>query len=119
MQMLQLRGTLTAIIAVGFGTAWAGQQPGTTVPDPKVQEIVRAITPADTKRIDDKLVSFGTRSGISESTSTDTRGVVLARRWIASEFQAISDANGERGAEVRAAADQDSIRIKHRVGLDE
>ena len=46
MQMLQLRRTLTAIIAVGFGTTWAGQQPGATIPDPKVPEIVSAITPA-------------------------------------------------------------------------
>jgi hypothetical protein len=116
MQMLQLRSTLTAIIAVGFGTAWAGQQPGATVPDPKVQEIVRAITPADTKRIDDELVSFGTRSGISESTSTDTRGVVPARRWIASEFQAISDANGER---LRVSIDTFDVPKGGRIPADQ
>jgi hypothetical protein len=84
------------IIAIGFCVAWAAQPQVATAPDPRVQEIIRAITPADTKRIDDKLVSFGTRSGLSESKSTDTRGAVPARKWIASEFQAISDAGGGR-----------------------
>src|SRR5262249_59786275 len=76
--------------------ASAGQRPAAIAPDPKVQEIIRAITAADTKRIDDKLVSFGTRSGLSESVSTESRGAVPARKWIASEFQAISDASGGR-----------------------
>ena len=88
--------TVMVISAVGLIAAWAEQRPAATAPDAKVQEIVRAITAADTKRIDDKLVSFGTRSGLSEPVSTESRGAVPARQWIASEFQAISAATGGR-----------------------
>jgi Zn-dependent M28 family amino/carboxypeptidase len=88
--------TVMVIAGVGLIAAWAGQRPAPTAPDPRVQEIIRAITATDTKRVDDKLVSFGTRSGLSESVSTESRGAVPARKWIASEFQAISDANGGR-----------------------
>jgi hypothetical protein len=38
-----------------------------------------------------KLVSFGTRHTLSETTS-ETRGIGAARRWIKSEFDAISNA---------------------------
>lgn len=40
-----------------------------------------------------KLVSFGTRHTLSE-TQSDTRGIGAARRWIESEFNAISTACG-------------------------
>jgi hypothetical protein len=40
-----------------------------------------------------KLVSFGTRHTLSE-TKSDTRGIGAARRWIKSEFDAISKACG-------------------------
>ena len=88
--------TATVIVLAGFSAASAGQRPATPAPDPKVQEIIKAINASDTKRIDDKLVSFGTRSGLSDAVSTETRGAVPARKWIASEFQAISQATGGR-----------------------
>jgi hypothetical protein len=40
-----------------------------------------------------KLVSFGTRHTLSE-TRSDVRGIGAARRWIKSQFEAISDACG-------------------------
>ncbi|MBE1298394.1 MAG: M20/M25/M40 family metallo-hydrolase [Alteromonadaceae bacterium] len=51
---------------------------------PSAQNIERDIT---------KLVSFGTRHTMSE-TESDTRGIGAARRWIKSEFDAISKACG-------------------------
>jgi hypothetical protein len=86
----------TGLIIVSLNAVWGGQRSSGAAADPRVQQIIRAIQPSDIKEIDAKLVSFGSRSGVSESASTETRGVVPARKWIASQFQAISDANGGR-----------------------
>jgi len=64
--------------------------------DPRIAEIVREVSSDRIAQLDAKLVSFGSRSSLSELASTETRGAVPARKWIASEFQAISDANGGR-----------------------
>ena len=43
----------------------------------------------------ESLVSFGTRHSMSDTTS-ETRGVGAARRWLLAEMQAIADAPGSR-----------------------
>ena len=96
-----LTGTLVVAGSARSG-AWQAASPNvasTAMPqasDPRIAEIIKAISPDRIKQIDEKLVSFGTRVSTSELNSTETRGAVPARKWIAAQFQAISDANGGR-----------------------
>ena len=55
----------------------------------KLHEIVQKISADNIKKDVIKLVNFGTRHTLSE-TQSDTRGIGAARRWIKSEFDAIS-----------------------------
>src|SRR5206468_4030472 len=57
--------------------------------------IVRAISAARIEARVRKLASFGTRHSLSDTIS-DTRGIGAARRWIASELQKCSHAQGSR-----------------------
>jgi hypothetical protein len=54
-------------------------------PDPAIAHVLAAIRADDIKAIDDKLVAFGTRNTLSDTTS-DTRGIGAARRWIKSKL---------------------------------
>lgn len=61
---------------------------------PELRAIAQAISPAQLRATDTKLVSFGTRSTLSD-TKSDIRGIGAARRWVKSRFEAISkDCNG-------------------------
>ena len=68
-----------------------------TTPQYKDQQALHDIANAVSKtRIEQDiqtLVDFGTRHTLSE-TKSDTRGIGAARRWIKSEFEAISKACG-------------------------
>ena len=101
-----MRILLAAIIVTGTVVALGSARPhawqvasSTAMPaaiDPRIAEIIKEVSAERIKDLDAKLVSFGTRVSTSESKSTDTRGAVPARKWIVSEFQAISAANGGR-----------------------
>jgi len=56
--------------------------------DPKVEAVVQRIEAAHLQATVAKLVSFGTRHTLSDTTS-DTRGIGAARRWLAAEFASI------------------------------
>lgn len=58
----------------------------TEPPEPIVDRIGQAMTPAQVAQDIDRLVAFGTRHTLSE-TESDTRGIGAARRWLASEFE--------------------------------
>ncbi|GAA5522378.1 M28 family metallopeptidase [Aliifodinibius salicampi] len=61
--------------------------------DPQMYEIIDSVS-ADRLESDIKtLANFGTRHTMSDTTSS-TRGIGAARRWIKQEFEAISDACG-------------------------
>jgi hypothetical protein len=60
---------------------------------PTAQEVMGLIRDDSCKRIDEKLVSFGTRHTLSD-TSNPTRGVGAAREWIRSELESYSKAGG-------------------------
>ncbi len=61
--------------------------------DPKMYDIIEAVS-ADRLEADIRtLAGFGTRHTMSDTTS-DTRGIGAARRWIKSEFEKISEACG-------------------------
>jgi hypothetical protein len=66
--------------------------------DPVIVQVIKDVSPEDARRIDEKLVSFGTRSTLSVNNpdaATSSQGIVAARNWIKSEFERISaDCNG-------------------------
>jgi Zn-dependent M28 family amino/carboxypeptidase len=61
--------------------------------DPRVHEIVAGASAARMERDIRTLVGFGTRHTMSDTTSA-TRGIGAARRWIHAEFQRIAAACG-------------------------
>jgi hypothetical protein len=56
---------------------------------PLLHELVAQVSPEREHATDAKLVGFGTRHTLSDTTSA-TRGIGAARRWVAGEFAAIS-----------------------------
>lgn len=66
--------------------------------DPAIVQIIKDVSPQRIQQIDEKLVSFGTRSTLSVNNpgaATSPQGIVAARNWIKSEFERISsDCNG-------------------------
>ncbi len=62
--------------------------------DPKIYDIVDGVSSERLENDIRKLAGFGTRHTMSDTTSS-TRGIGAARRWIKSEFEKISaDCNG-------------------------
>ena len=57
--------------------------------DPRMYDIIEAVSAERIEADITKLVSFGTRHTLSDTVST-TRGIGAARRWIKQEFQKIS-----------------------------
>jgi hypothetical protein len=66
--------------------------------DPAIVQIIKDVSPQRIQQVDEKLVSFGTRSTLSVNNpgaATSPQGIVAARNWIKSEFERISsDCNG-------------------------
>lgn len=63
------------------------------IDDPRIHEIVAAVSAEQLDTDVRTLVSFGTRSTLSDTLS-DTRGIGAARRWIKREFDRIGEACG-------------------------
>jgi hypothetical protein len=63
--------------------------------DPAIAAIVTQVSPARLKETDTRLVAFGTRSTFSD-TAPPGRGVLAARDWIRSRFEAIAATTGGR-----------------------
>ena len=61
--------------------------------DPKMYDIIDAVSAEHLESDIRTLAGFGTRHTMSDTTS-DTRGIGAARRWIKREFEKISDACG-------------------------
>lgn len=59
-------------------------------PDPRIAAMLAAISPADLRATDLRLVAFGTRNAFSEQLNSPNRGVFAARDWIRSQFEAIA-----------------------------
>ena len=87
--------------------------------DPRIHAIVAAVSAERMERDIRTLVGFGTRHTMSDTTST-TRGIGAARRWVFAEFERISAACGG-GLEVRYSADiikgDTATRIKRDVNI--
>jgi len=83
---------VAGIIATGFcagsAAAWAADAPAPAM-HPQLAAIAKAVSAKSLHEIDAALIGFGTRSTLSDTTS-DTRGIGAARRWVKSRFEAIS-----------------------------
>jgi len=82
-----------AILAGLFFAGILSAQETTSVPpqvDPRIYNIAEAPSPERIEQDIRKLASFGTRNTLSDTTS-DTRGIGAARRWIKAEFERISE----------------------------
>jgi len=66
--------------------------------DPTIVQIIKDVSPQRIQQVDEKVISFGTRSTLSVNNpgaATSPQGIVAARNWIKSEFERISsDCNG-------------------------
>ena len=84
---------VTAGVAGLAGLASSEQAPDTLTPppafDPRVYDIVGAVSAERIEADIRPLVRFGTRHTLSEIES-DTRGIGAARRWIKAELDRIS-----------------------------
>ena len=74
--------------AATFAAPLAAQQAPPAM-NPRMHQIVAAVSAERIERDITKLVSFGSRHSFSDTLST-TRGIGAARRWIFSEFEKIS-----------------------------
>ncbi len=59
-------------------------------------EVLAAIEPANLRRHVDRLAGFGTRHTLSD-TSSETSGIGAARRWVAGEFERVTQGSGRTG----------------------
>jgi Peptidase family M28 len=66
-----------------------------TATDSHVVELTAAVDPGRLRATVAKLVAFGTRHTLSDTRSQD-RGIGAARRWLASEFAALTGQPGSR-----------------------
>lgn len=83
------RTLLAGLIAAATTSAFAAAQPAVPDVNKRQPEIEKVVSEISAKRIEEyirKLVSFGTRHTMSDTTS-DTRGIGAARRWIKSELE--------------------------------
>ena len=81
-----------ALAVLAFAALPAAAQPASPAAlgeQPLLREVAAQVSPERQHATIAKLIAFGTRHTLSD-TKSNTRGVGAARRWIASEFQAIS-----------------------------
>jgi len=94
-----MRPALLLLAAATLPLSACAQQPAAPArPAPNaavsLETIAATVQPEALHTTIEKLVSFGTRHTLSDTTS-DTRGIGAARRWVASRFAEISkDCNG-------------------------
>ena len=81
----------TALLLAAAATA--ALQPGPTPNQPELRAISAAVSPAELRVTVERLVAFGTRHTLSDTTSL-TRGIGAARTWAAGRFAEIGRACG-------------------------
>lgn len=89
MKFLTLGISLSLVVCTGA----LAQSAPTYVDQKDLHDITSKVSAVNIQKDIEKLVSFGTRHTLSE-TESDSRGIGAARRWIKSEFEAISKACG-------------------------
>ncbi len=86
-RLLPVRILACLVLALAFAP------PGST--SPRVERLTAAVDPARLHATVARLVAFGTRHTLSE-TASETRGIGAARRWLASELDALARLPGSR-----------------------
>lgn len=81
---------LTAIAATALLSASAIAAPPPVNTHPMLHAIAKAVQTSNLHASDQALAGFGTRHSLSTTTS-DTRGIGAARRWVAAKFKHISN----------------------------
>lgn len=93
MRLIWAGAMIAAVLASSCSTA----MPAGSSPAPAVQvllsDISGQVSESRLRGYIEKMVSFGTRSTISDQTSP-VRGIGAARKWVETEFRAIGDACG-------------------------
>jgi len=87
-----MRIAVPLLLAAAFAiapTAGEAEVPAQPKHHPQLAAIAKAVSPQSLRETDAKLIGFGTRSTLSDTTS-DTRGIGAARRWVKSRFEQIS-----------------------------
>lgn len=79
--------------------------------DPVIEKVVKEISAKRIEATIRKLVSFETRNSLSDTTS-DTRGIGAARRWIKSELERCS---GENGGRLKVEFDEHLAPVSARI----
>jgi Zn-dependent M28 family amino/carboxypeptidase len=83
-----IRRVLPAILALSLTTAASARPDGPPSAHPLLRQIAAQVSPADEHATLERLVAFGTRHTLSDTTS-ETRGIGAARRWVKARFEAI------------------------------
>jgi hypothetical protein len=99
MKIRRLAAVLSLVaLASGAVAARAAQYAPIPAPplDPRITAMVNAVSAADVREYDTRLVAFGTRNDFSEDLHSSTRGIFAARDWIRSQFEAIAKTSGGR-----------------------
>jgi hypothetical protein len=86
MKSFALIVVLAALLQSGAAGA---QERAAGATDPRIEKLIAAISEARLQQLLEKLVSFGTRNTMSDTTSP-TRGIGAARQWIHDELQRTS-----------------------------
>ena len=122
MRVNTIRLVMAVVLLLGRGAALDRAQtpaPSIAMPragDDRLAKIMQTISADRAAEIDRTLIGFGSRASTSETTSTGTRGVVPARKWIYDQFQAISAANGGR---LRVSVDTFPVPRGSRIPADQ
>ena len=85
--------TLSAVVAGALVAVAAFAAPPPVNTHPELHEIAGAVKASNLHATDAALVGFGTRHTLSTTTSK-TRGIGAARRWVAAQFNEISKGCG-------------------------
>lgn len=93
MRQLSLIGLTTACLAVLPGLVQAESDPHPPSHDPRIDQLIEAVSAERIRSDIQTLAGFGTRHTLSE-TESETRGIGAARRFIKAELDSISEACG-------------------------
>ena len=83
----------SALIAAAVGSAVSASAAPPPATHPLLRQIAAQVSAAEQRAVIERLVAFGTRQTLSDTTS-DTRGIGAARRWVKARFEAMSQGCG-------------------------
>lgn len=100
---MNTRRLIAALAFAALASSAAGARadaPYATIPaptvDPRIAAMVNAVSAADLREFDTRLVGFGTRNDFSDDLHSPARGVFAARDWIRSQFEEIAKSSDGR-----------------------